>query len=123
MAPQIRIEKNFHSSLEEVLQDVINTGFWPSTYVSDPTPPPGYHWHNVEVHGYCMEGNTWIGCGETGEKLSIEPGDKLIIPPGALHIEGESDGPVTYVVTIPDTRSHAEAFQLLPPDHPDRPLD
>ena len=78
---------------------------------------------NVEVHGYCMEGNTWIGCGETGQKLTIEPGDKLVIPSGALHIEGESDGPVTYVVTIPDTRSHAEAFQLLPPDHPGRPLD
>jgi len=123
MAPQIRIEKNFHHNLKDVLQDVIATGFWPSTYVSSPTPPPGYHWHNIEVHGYCMEGTTWIGCGETGERLSIEPGDKLVIPHGALHIEGESDGPVTYIVCIPDTRSHAEAFQLLPPDDPDRPLD
>tara|TARA_B110000014_G_C19753571_1_gene392615 strand:+ start:183 stop:554 length:372 start_codon:yes stop_codon:yes gene_type:complete len=122
MAPQLHIEKKFHNGLEDVLRDIIETGFWPSTYVSSPTPPPGYHWHQIEAHGYCMSGNTWIGCGETGEKYTIEQGDKLILPPGALHIEGESDGPVTYVIALPDTRRHAEAFQLMPPDHPDRPV-
>jgi uncharacterized protein YjlB len=123
MAPQIRVEKNFHQGLPDVLEDISQTGFWPSTYVSQPTPPPHLHWHAVEAHGYVMEGRTWIMDGETGDRLAVEPGDKLVIPPGALHIEGESEGAVTYVIAVPTTDSHAEVFQTFAADHPDRPLD
>jgi len=69
-----------------------------------------------------MEGTTWILDGETKQKLIVEPGDKLVIPPGALHIEGEGEGDVTYVVAIPTTQTLIEAFELIPADHPDRPL-
>lgn len=121
MAPQIRVEKQFHNGLTDVFADLQRTGFWPTTLVSPPSPPPHVHWHDMEAHGYVMEGTTWILDGETGDRLSVEPGDKLIIPPGALHIEGEAEAPVTYIVAIPDTRSLAEAFQLRDPDDPERP--
>ncbi|MGI9624611.1 MAG: cupin domain-containing protein [Acidimicrobiales bacterium] len=121
MAPQIRVHKSFHNGLTDVLADISEYGYWPSTYVSQPTPPPHLHWHRVEAVGYVMEGTTWIEDGETGERLTVAPGDKLVIPPGALHIEGESDGPVTYVIAVPTTQSHAEIFETLPVDHPDRP--
>tara|TARA_B100000686_G_scaffold174690_1_gene181800 strand:- start:215 stop:445 length:231 start_codon:yes stop_codon:yes gene_type:complete len=75
----------------------------------------------MEAHGYVMEGTTWILDGETGKRLTIGPGDKLIIPPGALHIEGEGEENVTYIVAIPTTQTLIEAFKLLPADHPDRP--
>ena len=122
MAPQIHVHKNFHSGLADVMEDIAKTGFWPTTLVSKPSPPPHLHWHQMEAHGYVMEGTTWILDGETNQKLIVEPGDKLVIPPGALHIEGEGEGDVTYVVAVPTTQTLIEAFELIPADHPDRPL-
>ena len=61
--------------------------------------------------------------GETGERLQVEPGDKLVIPPGALHIEGEAESAVTYVIAVPTTAPHAEVFQTLAADDPARPTD
>ena len=121
MGPQIRVEKKFHAGLADVMHDIAITGFWPTTLVSHPSPPPELHWHRIEAHGYVIDGTTWILDGETGDKLIIEPGDKLIIPPGALHIEGEGEENVTYIVAIPTTQTLLQAFELLPPDHPDRP--
>ena len=68
-----------------------------------------------------MSGSTWILDGETGERLTIEPGDKLVIPAGALHIEGQGNETVVYIVAIPEARSYADAFRLLPADDPSRP--
>ena len=121
MAPKIRVEKKFHHGLADVMQDIARTGFWPTTLVSPPSPPPDLHWHRMEAHGYVMNGTTWILDGETGDKLTVEPGDKLIIPSGALHIEGQGEEDVTYIVAIPTTQTLMNAFELLPPDHPDRP--
>jgi uncharacterized protein YjlB len=123
MAPQISVVKQFHNGLPDVLADISTSGFWPSTYVSQPTPPPELHWHRMEVNGYVMDGQTWIMDGETGDRLTVEAGDKLIIPAGALHIEGEAEGPVTYVIAIPSTEAHSEVFQTLPVDYPGRPTD
>jgi len=121
MAPQIRVEKKFHNGIADVMLDIASTGFWPTTLVSPPSPPPELHWHRMEAHGYVMNGTTWILDGETGDKLTVEPGDKLIIPPGALHIEGQGEEDVTYIVAIPTTQTLMNAFELLLPDHPDRP--
>ena len=121
--PQIRVEKDFHTGHADVMADLAKTGFWPTTFVSRPSPPPHLHWHAYEVHGYVMDGTTWIEDGETGERLDIGPGDKLVLPPGALHIEGESDGDVTYVLGIATTRSFAEVFELHPADSPERPTN
>ena len=68
-----------------------------------------------------IEGTTWVLDGETGQRLTVEPGDKLVIPAGALHIEGESQATVTYIVAVPTSRAFREVFRLLPADDPDRP--
>jgi hypothetical protein len=73
------------------------------------------------VHGYVISGNSTILDGETGQWLSLSAGDKLIIPAGALHIEGESESTVVYVVATRDQLPFKEVFQLLPADDPQRP--
>ena len=104
-----------------MLLDIAETGYWPSTYVSQPTPPPELHWHQYEAHGYVMDGTTWIMDGVTGDRLTVERGDKLVIPAGALHIEGEAEAAVTYVIAIPTTKAHSEVFETIPADDPRRP--
>ena len=54
MATQIRVEKKFHNGLADVMQDIALTGFWPTTLVSPPSPPPDLHWHRMEAHGYVI---------------------------------------------------------------------
>jgi len=121
MAPRVQVLKQFHDGLDDVLADLRQTGFWPSTFVSEPSPPPDVHWHDMDSHGYVMDGTTWILDGESGERLSVEKGDKLMIPAGALHIEGEGEDTVTYIVATPTARNFWDAFALLPADDPARP--
>ena len=121
VGPQIRVEKKFHAGLADVMRDIAITGFGLTTLVSHPSPPPELHWHRIEAHGYVIDGTTWILDGETGDKLIIEPGDKLIIRRG-LHIEGEGEENVTYIVAIPTTQTLLQAFELLPQIIPTDPI-
>ena len=68
-----------------------------------------------------MEGTTWVIHGVTGDRLIVEPGDKLVIPAGVLHIEGEDERAVTYVMAIPTTKAHSQIFGTIPADDPRRP--
>jgi uncharacterized protein YjlB len=115
------VHKNYFDGLREALEDIARDGYWPTTFVSEPSPPPAVHWHDCDVHGYVMDGTTWILDGETGQHLTVEPGDKLVIPAGALHIEGEAKSTVVYIVAVPQPRSFVEVFQLRSPDDPARP--
>ena len=115
------VHKNYFDGLRGALDDIAKDGYWPTTFVSDPSPPPDVHWHSCDVHGYVIDGTTWVLDGETGQRLTVEPGDKLVIPAGALHIEGESQATVTYIVAVPTSRAFREVFRLLPADDPDRP--
>lgn len=115
------VHKQHFDGLREALEDIARDGYWPTTFVSPPSAPPAVHWHDDEVHGYVMDGTTWILDGETGDHLTIEPGDKLVIPAGALHIEGEADDTVVYIVAIPKPRPIADALRLCPADDPSRP--
>ena len=117
----VTVHKHYFDGLREALEDITRDGYWPTTLLSEPSPPPAIHWHDCEVHGYVMDGTTWILDGATGDHLVVEPGDKLVIPAGALHIEGEAAGTVVYIVAIPQPRSFGDVFRLLPPDHPARP--
>ena len=94
----LEVKKGFFTNRSEVMDDLKRTGFWPSTFVSEPYPGVDVHWHDVDINGYVISGSTWVRDGETGEKLTIETGDKLIIPRGALHAEGEVTDTVTYIV-------------------------
>lgn len=119
---RVSVLKHHFEGLSGAMADIAQEGFWPTTFISKPSPPPAVHWHDCDVHGYVMEGTTWILDGETGERLTIEPGDKLVIPAGALHIEGEAEETVVYIVAVPVPRPFADVFQLRSPDDPERPL-
>ena len=117
--PLMRIEKNFFSAKEEVYRDMMDTGFWPTTYVSAPSPELPLHWHDGDTIGYVVDGETYV-LDEKGERRELGSGDKLIIPAGALHAEGRVTEPVTYIVTTAVPKPFLEAFRMLDPDtYPD----
>lgn len=112
MAADVQVLKNFFVTREEVLDDIKKTGFWPTTLVSPPTEALPMHWHDCEIHGYVIEGHTYVLLGSDGRRVDIGPGDKLILPSGSIHAEGEATEQVVYIVTLPDTRPLGEAIEL-----------
>ena len=71
------IQRGFFDSLEQVLDDVKKTGYWPTTFVSPASPELPLHWHEADVNGYVIEGSTYL-LDEHGKRLPFEKGDKLI---------------------------------------------
>ena len=112
MGTEVEILKNFFETREEALEDIKKTGFWPTTLASPPTEALPLHWHDCEIHGYVIEGHTSLLVGREGRRVDIGPGDKLVLPPRSIHAEGAATEPVTYIVSLPDTRSLGEAIQL-----------
>jgi uncharacterized protein YjlB len=94
------IRKSFFETKDEVLEDIRKTGFWPTTFVSNESPELPVHWHEEEVHGYVLEGETYLVDGETGERLPFGVGDKLVLPAGTLHAEGEVKQRMVYIVAM-----------------------
>ncbi len=94
------IQKNFFETRDDVLEDIRRTGFWPTTFVSNESPELPVHWHEEEVHGYVLEGETYLVDGETGERLPFGVGDKLVLPAGTLHAEGEVTRRMVYIVAM-----------------------
>ncbi len=94
------IRKSFFETKDEVLEDIRKTGFWPTTFVSNESPELPVHWHEEEVHGYVLEGETYLVDGETGERLAFGVGDKLVLPAGTLHAEGEVKQRMVYIVAM-----------------------
>ena len=98
----LTVEKAFFANLSDVLDDVKSNRTWPTTFVSGPSKGLPEHWHDYEVHAYVMEGNTWFMDGDTGKRLNVTRGDKVVIPKRALHAEGEVEDRVVYIVAIPE---------------------
>lgn len=115
-AMAIRIFKRFFDTTAQVLDDIKTTGFWPTTLIAPASPELPLHWHDCEVHTYVIAGSTWTLDGVTGERVAMEPGDKLVIPAGVLHAEGDTPAPVTYIVALPEPRPFGEFLTLLPPE-------
>ena len=95
------IEKGAFASRTEVMEDVRDTGYWPTTYVSTKSPELPLHYHKHDNLGYVMSGRTYL-LDENEERVEIGPGDKLVIPKGAWHAEGEVKEQVVYIVTFRD---------------------
>ena len=88
------------SSKEEVLREIAEMGWYPTTYVSgrmDELPP---HWHDFDNVGFVIEGSTYV-IDETGERVPLGAGDKLVIPRGAVHAEGAVEERTVYIVALP----------------------
>lgn len=116
----MKVHKSFFSTREEVLEDMKKTGHWPTTYVSEASPELPLHWHDLDVTGYVMSGSTYV-LDENGERVELETGDKLEIPAGGLHAEGEVTDSVTYIVGTQYPGQFFEQFQLRDADDPNRP--
>ena len=96
----MRIERNAFSTKEEVLDDIKALDLWPTTYVSDLMDELPPHWHDFDNCGYLLEGIGYI-LDEKGERVPLGPGDKLIIPRGAVHAEGAVTERTVYIVGLP----------------------
>ncbi len=112
---KLQVEKGFFSTKDEVLRDIVKSGFWPTTYMSEQSPELPVHWHDGDILGYVMEGSTYI-LDENADSITLEPGDKLVIPAGALHAEGAVTERVTYIVTLSECVPFFDALRMLDPD-------
>ena len=76
---KISVDKGFFSSHAEVMADIAKTGYWPTTYISEPSPELPLHQHGEDIIGYLLEGHSYV-LGEGGERTELEPGDRLVLP-------------------------------------------
>ncbi len=114
---KMTIDKGYFTSREEVLEDIARTGFWPTTYVSEPSPELPLHHHGQDIIGYVMRGESYV-LDENGERLAVAEGDRLVIPEGAWHAEGEVRDTMVYIVTLPEPLPFLEALMPLEPKGP-----
>jgi mannose-6-phosphate isomerase-like protein (cupin superfamily) len=112
----IEIHKRFFESRADVLDDLKATGFWPTTFVSGPSPGREAHWHSHDVHAYVVEGNTSFLDGESGKRHSVGPGDKVVVPMRTLHAEGEVADRVVYVIAAPEALPPEEFLKENAPE-------
>ena len=115
----MKVVHGFFKSKDEVLDDIKKLDLWPTTYVSDRMEELPLHWHDVDNCGYVLEGKSYV-LDENGERVPLGPGDKLIIPAGAVHAEGEVTERMVYIVGIPLAENLFDVLILLPPE--DSPL-
>jgi hypothetical protein len=112
----LTIHKRFFESRDEVLEDLKLTGFWPTTFVSGPSPGLDVHWHSEEVHAYVMEGETSFLDAQSGKRQSVGGGDKIIVPARTLHAEGEVADRVVYIIAVPEAMLPDEFLVIRPPE-------
>lgn len=115
----LTVDKGFFTSKDQVLEDIRKSGFWPTTYISNASPELPLHWHDGDIIGYVMEGETYL-LNENAERIPLQAGDRLNIPAGALHAEGEVRDKVVYIVTMRKCIPMMEGLTMLDPaTHPD----
>lgn len=110
------VHRHYFETLEQVLEDIKTDGYWPTTFVSKPSPALDLHWHDSEVHGYVLDGQTWVLDGDSGRRIDIQTGDKLVFPHGALHAEGEVTETMIYMVALPEPRPFSNFLRMHPPE-------
>jgi uncharacterized cupin superfamily protein len=111
------IEKNYFSTRVEVMEDIRDSGYWPTTFISNKSPELPVHFHNHDIIGYVMEGETYL-LDEDEKKIPIGPGDRLVIPKGAWHAEGEVTERVVYIVSLRDAIPLMEGIMPQQPRGP-----
>ena len=111
------VDQNYFTTQADVMQDIAKTGFWPTTYVSGTSPELPVHYHDYDIIGYVMSGTSYV-LDEDGKRVDISAGDRLNIPKGAWHAEGEVTDTVTYIVTIREPVAFMEALMPREPRGP-----
>jgi len=111
------VEKGYFSDRAQVMEDIRDTGYWPTTYISGASPELPIHYHDHDIIGYVMEGETYV-LDEDGEQIQVGPGDRMVIPKGAWHAEGEVKGQVVYIVTMREPVPFLEGIMPREPRGP-----
>lgn len=111
----VTVHKKFFAGRAEVLDDVRASGFWPTTFVQGQSPGLDVHWHAEEVHAYVMDGETSVLDAESGERIAVGAGDKIVVPPRTLHAEGEVRERVVYIIAVPEPVPPDRFLVLRPP--------
>lgn len=96
----MQVVRNAFGDKDDVLDDMKRLDLWPTTYVSERMDELPLHWHPFDNCGYVLEGRTYV-VNEAGERVPLGPGDKLIIPRGAIHAEGAVTERTVYIVGLP----------------------
>jgi hypothetical protein len=110
----MRVIHNFFTTKSEVLADIDKLDFWPTTYVSDRMEELPLHWHDVDNCGYVLSGSSYV-LDENGDRVPLGTGDKLVIPAGAIHAEGEVTERMVYIVGLPVAANLFDKLTLLDP--------
>jgi quercetin dioxygenase-like cupin family protein len=110
----MKVIHNFFSTKSEVLADLDKLDFWPTTYVSERMEELPLHWHDVDNCGYVLSGSSYV-LDENGEREPLGPGDKLVIPAGAIHAEGEVTERMVYIVGLSVAENLFDKLTLLDP--------
>lgn len=108
----LRVVHNAFSTKAEVLDEIKALDLWPTTYVSERMGELPLHWHDVDNHGYVLEGRSYV-LDENGARVELGPGDKLLLPAGAVHAEGEVTERMVYIVGIPVAANLLDALTPL----------
>ncbi len=110
----MKVIHNFFTTKGEVLDDLKRQDLWPTTYVSDRMEELPLHWHDLDNCGYVLEGSSYV-LDEEGQRIPLGPGDKLVLPAGAVHAEGAVTERMVYIVGIPEAENLFERLTLLDP--------
>jgi quercetin dioxygenase-like cupin family protein len=108
----MQVVRGAFSTKAEVLDELKSLDFWPMTYVSERMQELPLHWHDFDDVGYVLEGRTYV-LNEKSERIDFGPGDKLILPRGAIHAEGEVFERTVWIVGIPMAANMMDVFADL----------
>jgi quercetin dioxygenase-like cupin family protein len=108
----MQVVKGAFRTKADVLDELKELDFWPITYVSDRMEQLPLHWHDFDDVGYVLEGRTSV-LDENGVRIELVAGDKLILPRGAIHAEGEVAERTVWIVGIPMAANLLDAFSEL----------
>ena len=109
------VEKGAFDGIGGALSDLKTQALWPTTYVSGDAPAADIHWHEYDVHVYVMKGQTYFIDGESGRKIPVVAGDKVVVPARTLHAEGAVEGEVIYLIGLPSPVPPPEFLAMRDP--------
>ena len=75
------------------------------------------HHHDHDIIGYVIEGSSYL-LDENGHRVDVGPGDRLNLPRGAKHAEGEATDRVVWIVTVKEPVPFVEAIMPRDPQGP-----
>jgi mannose-6-phosphate isomerase-like protein (cupin superfamily) len=96
----MQVVHNAFTDKAEVFDQLKELDYWPTTYVSEAMDELPVHWHDFDNVGYVIEGSTYV-LDEANQRIELGPGDKLVIPRGAIHAEGAVTERTVYIVGLP----------------------